>query len=68
MNWVTGAVPLAWLGLWFHDGREFEVSFRLAADRIVIGLIAMALVLFARRRPHSRQPWMVILSRKRRRP
>ena len=61
MNWITGAVLLAWLGLWFHDAREFEGSFGPTGDSIVIGLIAMTVDLFARRRPDSRQPWMVIL-------
>lgn len=49
------AVALAWLGLWFHDAREFPGSYGLTGDSLVMGAIAAALLLAVWRT--SRPAW-----------
>ena len=44
---LTFAATMAWLGLWFHDAREFPGSLGLASDSFAMGLIAAVLVAVA---------------------
>jgi hypothetical protein len=44
---LTFAAALSWLGLWFHDGREFPGSRGLTPDSFAMGLVAAVLVAVA---------------------
>lgn len=61
MTIVLASVAVAWLGLWFHDVREFPSTYGFAGDSIAVGLVAGGLALFAIRRPGSRTPLVSML-------
>jgi hypothetical protein len=47
---------LSWLGLWFHDAREFPGTAGITVDSVGMGLIAALLVLATWRAPRARWP------------
>ncbi len=53
---LTAAAILAWLGLWFHDLREFAGTFGLTPDVLVFVVLFAGLVWFARAQPSRRWP------------
>jgi hypothetical protein len=52
---------LSWLGLWFHDAREFPGTAGISVDSVAMGLIAALLVLAAWRAPRARWPVVAML-------
>jgi hypothetical protein len=60
MTRLVLAATVAWLGLWFHDAREFPGSLGLTADSIGMGVAAAALVLVAWRAEQAQGPYVAL--------
>jgi len=52
---------LSWLGLWFHDAREFPATVWITVDSMGMGLVAALLVLATWRAPRARWPVVALL-------
>ena len=52
---------LSWLGLWFHDAREFPATVGITVDSTGMGLVVAFLVLATWRAPRARWPVVALL-------
>ena len=61
MRLLYFTAALSWLGLWFHDAREFPGTAGITVDSVAMGLIAALLVLATWRAPRARWPVVAML-------
>lgn len=59
---LSVAAVLSWLGLWFHDAREFPGTLGITGDSVVMGVIAGVLLLAAWRAPRALWPVVALLA------